>query len=343
MSKPSVCLIMICKDNENTIRRALESVKGQIDYWVVSDTGSSDKTPEIVLEVLDDIPGILIEEPFRDFSYNLNTVIEDAEKHADWLLRIDSDFEMVGDLPDLSAKKEDVLGIKTHSGTVHYLPFLFRSQREIRYRGKVHEWLYSPRGYTSGVAQGVEFINYPFENKDSFRRMERNLRLLLDDEPDPRRSFYLGESYRGLNMEREAIRWYQDAVATTSNPDEWWYGMYQSSRLAKDPTGLMRAYIFRPSCVEPLYALQELYRLEDRLVDAFLVGKLAETLVEPDTFFFNESWMYKYGVNFELSITLARLGYYDLAEQYNQKVLACNPPKDIVRAIEHNRTFYPVK
>ncbi|MFN4190550.1 MAG: glycosyltransferase, partial [Pseudothermotoga sp.] len=44
---------MIVKDEENNIRRALDSIKNVVDEIVVVDTGSSDNTPNIVREYTD--------------------------------------------------------------------------------------------------------------------------------------------------------------------------------------------------------------------------------------------------------------------------------------------------
>jgi len=51
MSKPTFCLAMIVKDEEQDIQRCLDSVAPYINYWVISDTGSSDGTMDKIKEV----------------------------------------------------------------------------------------------------------------------------------------------------------------------------------------------------------------------------------------------------------------------------------------------------
>jgi glycosyltransferase involved in cell wall biosynthesis len=50
--KHTLCLNMIVKDEahiiENTLTKLLNKVK--IDYWVISDTGSTDNTKEIIVD-----------------------------------------------------------------------------------------------------------------------------------------------------------------------------------------------------------------------------------------------------------------------------------------------------
>ena len=53
MRKCLLSVAMIVKDEEHNIRRALESIKDVVDEIVVVDTGSTDRTPEIVKEYTD--------------------------------------------------------------------------------------------------------------------------------------------------------------------------------------------------------------------------------------------------------------------------------------------------
>jgi cellulose synthase/poly-beta-1,6-N-acetylglucosamine synthase-like glycosyltransferase len=46
--KKTVCLNMIVKNESQVIEKCLASVKPLIDYWVIVDTGSTDKTQQIV-------------------------------------------------------------------------------------------------------------------------------------------------------------------------------------------------------------------------------------------------------------------------------------------------------
>ena len=43
----TICFITMCKNEEHCIKNTLESVYKHIDYWIVCDTGSNDKTCEI--------------------------------------------------------------------------------------------------------------------------------------------------------------------------------------------------------------------------------------------------------------------------------------------------------
>ena len=90
MSK-RVCLNMIVKDEAHVIARCLASVRPLIDSWLIVDTGSSDGTQEVVREALRDLPGQLVERPWRDFGHNRSEALELARGMADYLFFIDAD------------------------------------------------------------------------------------------------------------------------------------------------------------------------------------------------------------------------------------------------------------
>ena len=50
MTKKTVCLNMIVKNESKVVERCLDSVKSLIDYWVIVDTGSDDGTQKVIRE-----------------------------------------------------------------------------------------------------------------------------------------------------------------------------------------------------------------------------------------------------------------------------------------------------
>ena len=82
----TVGLCMIAKDEENTIEKTLASVKNIVDEIVVVDTGSSDRTMEIVREY----GGRVIESQWNDdFSAARNSALEEAQ--SDYVFTLDAD------------------------------------------------------------------------------------------------------------------------------------------------------------------------------------------------------------------------------------------------------------
>ena len=81
---------MLVKNEAPVIARCLASVRPLIDHWVVVDAGSTDGTPDIVRNVLSDIPGELHQRPWVDFGHNRSEALRLAQEHGDYTLMIDA-------------------------------------------------------------------------------------------------------------------------------------------------------------------------------------------------------------------------------------------------------------
>ena len=64
-----LCLVMIVKDEEDTMEKCIRAVSPFIKYWVIVDTGSSDNTKEVITKTMGElnIPGELHERPWVNF------------------------------------------------------------------------------------------------------------------------------------------------------------------------------------------------------------------------------------------------------------------------------------
>ena len=47
-----LCLVMIVKDEEDTMEKCIRAVSPFIKYWVIVDTGSSDNTKEVITKTM---------------------------------------------------------------------------------------------------------------------------------------------------------------------------------------------------------------------------------------------------------------------------------------------------
>ncbi|MFJ6901462.1 glycosyltransferase [Streptomyces hokutonensis] len=82
---------------------------------MISDTGSTDGTQDLIRKVLDGVPGELHEEPWVDFGHNRTRNIRLAHGRADYLLTLDADHVLRQDapLPRPHQMLEPVLGAGT--------------------------------------------------------------------------------------------------------------------------------------------------------------------------------------------------------------------------------------
>ena len=92
MSRPTICLNMIVKNESHVIARCLSAARPLVDAWCIVDTGSSDGTQARVRELMVGLPGTLHERPWRDFGHNRSEALELARAQGcDNLLILDPD------------------------------------------------------------------------------------------------------------------------------------------------------------------------------------------------------------------------------------------------------------
>ena len=105
-TKQSICLNMIVKDESHVIEKTLQNLCDNIpfSYWVISDTGSSDNTIELIEKFFKNknIPGEIVQHKWKDFSHNRNKALECAFNKTDYAFIFDADDHIYGNfiLPD---------------------------------------------------------------------------------------------------------------------------------------------------------------------------------------------------------------------------------------------------
>lgn len=96
MSRPKIILSMIVKNEEAVIIRCLTAVSKIIDAWCIVDTGSEDKTPELIENFFKEkgIPGKLHRSGWVDFEYGRQESLNYARELAnpeDYCIWVDAD------------------------------------------------------------------------------------------------------------------------------------------------------------------------------------------------------------------------------------------------------------
>ena len=208
--RKTVCLSMIVKNEADVIERCLESVSKHIDYWVISDTGSTDNTKEIITDFFKkkNIPGTLLENAWVNFSHNRNISLNYAKDKADYILIIDADEEFIQDgkeehFEDLT---KDFYYIKSLFGNYEYYRVqLVNTNFHWQYDGVIHEYLHSDNAKTNSKLKG--FYNLPrpegarSKDPNKYKKDALNFELALLDDPHNVRSwFYLAQSYKDAKM-----------------------------------------------------------------------------------------------------------------------------------------------
>ncbi|HWQ72599.1 MAG TPA: glycosyltransferase [Desulfitobacteriaceae bacterium] len=218
----TISLCMIVRNEENTIARCLDSVQGIPDEIVIVDTGSSDRTKEIVKEYtakIFDFPWIDDFAAARNFAFSQATM--------DYIFWLDADDVLAG--PDreqfLKLKKNidsvmDVVNMPyllafDQSGAVTFSlrrNRLVKRSKNFRWIGAVHEYL---EVYGPVLNSDICVTHKGTASNDS----ERNLKIYekrkaRGESFSPRDLFYYANELFDHQFYQRAIETYQEFLKT---------------------------------------------------------------------------------------------------------------------------------
>ena len=163
----SICLNMVVGNEERVIRRCLESVVNHIDTWVVNCNGS-DRSSEIVQEVLGHLPGQLLQDPWQNFAQNRSLVINAAKGSANYHFCIDADevLDINGRLSDHITAHADVISYWVYfsENWAFARPGILSDKLDWRFESVVHNYPAADGIKTRLTLDGVKTLN----NKNGF-------------------------------------------------------------------------------------------------------------------------------------------------------------------------------
>lgn len=157
-----IVLNMIVKDEAHIIEETLENLVSNLafDYWVISDTGSTDQTPEIIKTFFKEkgIKGELFYDKWQNFAHNRNKALEHARGKGDYIFVFDADDKIEGELslPDPLTADAYYLEFSTEfAETVYRRISLFKNRPDIYWRGVLHEFIDLPEGSSISTILGA--------------------------------------------------------------------------------------------------------------------------------------------------------------------------------------------
>ena len=212
---PTLCLVMIVKDEEKIIERCLSRVTSIIDYWVICDTGSTYNTKSLILEYLKDIPGELLEHEWKNFGHNRSLAVAHARNKADYLLLLDADHQLnIYNKQFKEGLDEDGYFIKYENNFSYRQMLLVRGNKKWRYVGATHEFITCDEPIETDMLDDIT-ITDKYDGYNTKDKYSRDVKLLLEEiknEPNNiRHHFYLGQSYFYLKDYDNAIKFYENA------------------------------------------------------------------------------------------------------------------------------------
>ena len=344
----TICLNMIVKNEAHVIRRALDSVRPLITSWCILDTGSTDGTQDLIREHLKDLPGELHEAPWKGFGASRTEAIELARGHADYLLFIDADDELL--LPKgfkLPSLKADAYHLYHRLVNLGFLRMdLVATRCPWRYVGVLHEYLESDQPRSSEILKGpvIQERREGARSQDP-RKYERDAEVLeqalLAEPENARYAFYLAQSRKDAGQLEAAIAAYRRRVAMGGWDEEVYVSLLRVAQLleglgrpeAEVVQAFLEAYQFRPRRVESLVWLAVYYRKLEKYHLALLFAERGLKVNRPGDILLVEEDCYTWRCLDEFAVAASWTGRHRDALQACDRLLTEGflPPGEVNR------------
>lgn len=310
MKGPRIGLLMMVKNEHQTIKVSLDSAKDYVQCFIIYDTGSTDDTVEIITNYCEEYKMNLyiIQGEFTDFSTSRNVSLSFADTIHDvqFLLLLDSNDQLRGGATLRKFARQELktdcsaylISQEWWSGKIDkYFNIRFLKPRcGWVYKGVVHEHVYNinKEGLPTPKIP-VQAMLYQDRTKDddkSSKRFTRDKALLLTEhekEPDnPRTLFYLAQTFSCLGESEEALKYYQLRVKLEGFWEERFHSQLRSGDIAhnlKRPWAeAMQFYLEAVEIeerVEPFLKIANYYRDKKKWKVAYFFGGIACKLEYP--------------------------------------------------------------
>ena len=285
--EPFLCLNMIVKNESHIIKQQLEKLclkVPQIDYWVISDTGSTDNTRELIVDFFREknMKGELFQDEWKDFGHNRSVALDHAFNKSEYLMVFDADDEIVGDFKLPIVMKNGFPALEYDSyyfmfGSMNGISYnrvqLVTNKKKWHYVGVLHE---SIECFTKTTISTIKGNYYTVSGRSGSRSKDPDKylkdALILEnahaealknqDNIYIRYAFYCGNSYYDCGKSEEAIKWHKITLDQTNWVQEKYVScmkLYDSyKKLNQTETGmyyLVKAFSYDKERVECLYEL----------------------------------------------------------------------------------------
>lgn len=362
---PSICLNMIVKNESHLICDTLKNICENValDYWVISDTGSTDNTIELIENFFAEkkIPGEIIIHQWSNFSHNRNLALIACTDKSDYILFFDADDYFDGDfrLPPLKLDAY-YLQLSNESKSTQYLrKLIIKNNQNYTWRGVLHEFLESTQSETIGKISGnYQVISGRKGNrsldKEKYLKDAKMLEHAFYEGKDadllPRYAFYCAQSYRDFGLIDQAIYWYQKRIEI----DTGWFDeknccyeqlglLFEKKNNHKEALYYWQCGIaFDPNRAECWYHTARRHSWNNHPSLAYCFSKQASSIKKPEgnRLFLNTS-IYEYWCLYEWCLNAYKLGMIEESYCVFKKLIVHSPSDLIDRLSSHFSEYKP--
>jgi len=366
---PLLVIVLMIKNEEQVIEQTLQPyVDAGIQSFFIFDTGSTDKTVEVVKSYFTEHAlhaACVAQEPFIDFATSRNRALQLAQQkfpNAQFFLMPDAEWYMhnAQGLIEFCHKeknnKEPVYLVRIGDDNFEfYTPRLIRAASNAQFVGAIHEVLNCSTN--SKVPSTVFFVLQPSSagQEKSAQRWLHDVDILMkkyQENPfDSRNLFYLAQTHSCLGKWEQAYKYYWERTRLTGWPEEDYVALYKLAMVAEhladknNPASwaeplhyYLQAYSKRPQRAEPLVKIAQHYLNLDSMHLAFCFARQACMIDYPqDDILFVEKELYDYTRYEILGRCAWYVGQFDIGEEAVRNALKARP---YMNHLHKNLAFY---
>jgi GR25 family glycosyltransferase involved in LPS biosynthesis/glycosyltransferase involved in cell wall biosynthesis len=357
--RPSICLVMIVRNEAHIVHEALASALPYVADCVVVDTGSTDGTQDAIRRFCTGhgLPTRVFERPWRDFGSNRSEALALAREHSvsDYLWMFDADDVLEG-APEFAQLTADAGHLRLGPDIEYWRLQVFRRVLPWRFVGVLHEYpVCDVEGMRLAYVQGdyrvlSRRLGDRSRDPQKYAQDAALLEAALHTDPDNSRyTFYLGQSQYDAGQFKSALESYQRRVAMGGWGEEVFYSRYRVAlcleRLGRSYAEVIAAFeaCFRehPHRCEPLVRAATLARQGDHFHDAYVFARRAANVPMPGAEgLFVETADYTFRARDEQSIAAFYCGFPEESFELCSELLdARDIPEGERPRVEQNRDY----
>lgn len=343
--KMKVCLTMIVKNEEHIVERALKSILPYITTYSICDTGSTDKTKEVIKSFMtaNGIDGVIHDCKWVNFGVNRTISLQKAREHCPdgyaWVLDADDTVEGEFNKEILNDEKPDGFMVTIKQGTTLYNRVqIFRCSKDWIYERALHEYAALKSGQpVLGHLPPTIWNNSNREgarSKDA-QKYRKDAEVLCEElskyPNDPRTLFYLAQSWRDAGNKERAIKYYRRRAELKNGWEQEKYVALQnlielSTNLNEKIELGWKAVDIDPTRIEAPFIVMRAAKEKKIFTQQVLAMALVCSNRQPkSTMLFANTEMYQWGYDVELSMYAYFTGHLELSVVLGQRALQVCP------------------